>query len=76
VTVDNGEHPSDQVRARAVEDLETIAARERMLASVGLTDYSQVDKLSVQYKSVNIGAKTSPGSPGLTRLVSPKRPRQ
>ena len=32
-------------------------------ASLGLTDYSQVDMLDMRYKSVNFGARKSPGSP-------------
>ena len=32
-------------------------------ASLGLTDYSQVDMLGVRYKSVSVGAEKSPVSP-------------
>jgi hypothetical protein len=31
--------------------------------ALGLTDYPQVDMLGVRYKSVNFGARTSPGAP-------------
>ena len=32
-------------------------------AAYGLTDFSQVDKLGVRYKSVNFGTGKSPGTP-------------
>ena len=31
--------------------------------SLGLSDYSQVDRLGLRYKLVNFGAEMSPGSP-------------
>ena len=38
-------------------------------ASYGLTDFFEVDTLSLRYTTVNIGAETSPGSPnGQTRI--------
>ena len=43
------------------------AARQPSAASLGLANFSHVDKLGSRYTSVNLGAGKSPGSPKLVR---------
>ena len=51
-----------------VEDVWRKVRNYCLLIIDGLGDFSQVDKLGVRQKSVNFGARKSPGSP---RLVKP-----
>jgi hypothetical protein len=59
--------------SRGSASFETRRSRraESSSASLGLTDFSQVDMLGVRYKSVHFGAEKSPGE-----SVSPNRLRQ